>query len=92
MKYYEEKYLDWGYDLDGMTLEQARDHMEALSKVYGKEAKLVFKQFYESVDFGIMVERAETAEEKKARLEKEKKQEEKDRKKFEAMKAKYGWE
>lgn len=92
MKYFERKMLDWGEQLDGETLETARDIINKFIEVYGKDSKLIIEYDWENVDFLIEVERKETAEEEAARIEKETRQERADRTRYEKLKAKYGWE
>lgn len=91
MKYYERKSFEWGEELDGKTLAEATHVINALTDKFGRDTKLVMEYNWDSVDFYIESERAETNAEKEARLLKENKQREKDRKKFEQLQAKYGW-
>ena len=90
-KYYERKTFEWGDELDGKTLTEAKVFITKLIKQYSPDAKLALEYDWDSVGFYIEYERSETAEEKADRLLKESKQERADRTRYEKLKAKYGW-
>jgi len=90
-KYFELKRLSWGDDLDGLTLEKAKDYIDGLIATFNSDAKLVIEYEWEGVNFLIEVEREATLEEKEADRIKKEKKEKADRVKFDKLKAEYGW-
>lgn len=91
MTYFERKHFDWGDELDGKTLAEAKHIINTLSDKFGTNAKLIVEYGWENVDFVVEVEREPTFEELTAEKIKKEKKEKADRAKFDKLKAQYGW-
>lgn len=93
---YERKAYHWLVEFDDKTLVQMKHEINALTDMYGPEARLVVHYDWDSIDTYIEVIPQKTKEEIAAEAAAEKakaeRKEKADRTRYETLKAKYGWE